>query len=87
MAMMLVRAIQGSVKKAGFSQPRQRAKVAERAEAVLHDRLADHPADRDRAQHEGQQEGDAEELAGADVGVQQQREAEGDRILDEHRRT
>ena len=86
MAMMLVRAIQGSVKKAGCSHPRDLSEGGERPEAVFHDRLADHPADRDRAQHEGQQESDAEELAGADVGVQQQREAEGDHILDSHRR-
>ena len=55
-----------------------------RAEAVFHQRLADHPAHRDRAQHEGQQEGDAEELAGPDLGIEQERQTEGDRILDEH---
>ena len=81
-AMMLSRAIQGEAKKAGLSQPRIAGQRGGRAEAVLHDRLADHPAHRDRAQHEGQQEDDAEEFARPDVGVEQQREAEGDRVLD-----
>ena len=53
-----------------------------RAEAVLHQRLADHPAHRHRAQHERQQEGDAEELARPDLGIQQKRQAEGDRIFE-----
>ena len=60
-------------------EPRQRA------EAVLHQRLADHPADGDRAQHERHEEGDAEELARPDVGVEQQCQAEGDRVFDQHR--
>ena len=55
-----------------------------RTEAIFHQRLADHPAHRDGTQHEGQEEGDAEEFAGPDIGVEQKRETEGDRILHEH---
>ena len=35
-------------------------------------------------QHEGQQEGDAEEFARPDLGVEQQRQAEGDGVFDQH---
>ena len=62
-AMMLSRAIHG-VGEEGRVVPAEIAgERRRRAEAVFHQRLADHPAHRDRAQHEGQQEGDAEELA------------------------
>src|ERR1700752_1617352 len=57
-ALMLTRAIQGWAKNAGLSQPSARASVARRPETVLHQRLADHPAHRDRAQHQRQQEHD-----------------------------
>ena len=83
-ASMLKRAIQGEAKKAGLSQPRCRARVDSGPEAILHDRFADHPAHGDRAQHEGQEERDAEELARPDLGIEQKCEAECDGVLDEH---
>ena len=79
------RAIQGSVKKAGSSQPSAAGEAGRRAEAVLHDRLADHPAHRHRRQHERQQEDDPEELSRPDLGVEEQRQAEGDRVFEEYR--
>ena len=65
----------------------QAGKVRHRAEAVFQHRLADHPADRDRAQHERHQEHDAEEFPRPDLGVEEQRQPEGDGILDEHAST
>ena len=81
--MMVVLAIHGSVKKAGFSPPQPPREVGEWPEAVLHQRLADHPTDCDRAQHEGQKERYAEELTRADIGIEQQSETESDGVLHE----
>ena len=55
-----------------------------RPEPVFHQRFADHPRHRDRRQHQRQQEDDAEEFARPDLRVEQQRQAEGDDIFDQH---
>ena len=69
--------------KEGGIVPAERAhEVRDRAEAVFQHRLADHPADRDRAQHERDQEDHAEELSRPDFLIEQQRQPEGDRIFD-----
>ena len=74
----------GSVKKAGLSQPRWRASVAAGPKRYS---ISDLPIIQLTAtgrQHQRQQEDDAEEFARPDLGVEQQRQAEGDRIFDEH---
>ena len=59
----------GRGEKGGIVPAEHAGEVRDRAEAVFQHRLADHPADRDRAQHERQQESDAEELARPDFGL------------------
>jgi hypothetical protein len=52
---------------------------------ALEHRLADHPADGDGRKHEGQEEGNAEELASPDLAVEKKRQAEGDGIFNQDR--
>ena len=73
----------GIAKKAGLSQPRKRARRATGPKRYSMHRLADHPAHRHRRQHERQQEHDAEEPARPDLGVEEQRQPEGDRVFEE----
>ncbi len=77
------RASQGSAKNEGCSQPSQRAR---RATGPKRYSSIDLPTIQLTATGEsisGMQEGDAPELPRPDVGVEQQREAEGDGVLDE----
>ena len=75
----------GAGEEGGIVPAEAAGEPGERAEADLEHRLADHPADRDGREHQRHQEDDAPELAGADFGGEQQREAEGDGVLDEDR--
>ena len=84
--MMVVLAIHGIGEKGDILPAKPSGEIRQRPEAVFRERLADHPADRDRAQHEGHEERDAEEFAAANVGVQREREAKGDRVLNDDRR-
>ncbi len=66
--------------------PAEPARQVRRAgRSGLQHRLADHPAHRHGRQHERQQEGHAEELLRLDLGVEQQRQAEGDGIFHQDR--
>ena len=55
-----------------------------RAKAVLHQRLADHPAHGDGTEHQRQQENDAKEFSSAYLGVEQQRQSKRNRIFAKH---
>jgi hypothetical protein len=83
-ALMLARAIQGCAKKRWIVRshcPRQRCR---RTETILHERLADHPAHGDGAEHHGQRESDTKELPAAYLGAERQSQCKGDRILGKH---
>ena len=81
--MMLVRAIHGEVKNAGFSQPSHRAKFASGPKRFS---MIDLPIIQLTAtglSMNGSRKATRKNLRAADVGVEQQREAEGDRVLDD----